>query len=122
MKKLIKKFLKRSLEKREFEEQNKKYDINMSELKKLQNEGAIIVDVRSPQEYKEGHIDGAISIPEYEIKKTGEKLLKNKDEKIILYCSSGTRSKKAQKILQKLGYKSVFNLYEGYNTSNFELL
>lgn len=122
MKKLIKKFLKRSLEKREFEEQNKKYDINISELKKLQNEGAIIVDVRSPQEYKEGHIDGAISIPEYEIKKTGEKLLKNKDEKIILYCSSGTRSKKAQKILQKLGYKSVFNLYEGYNTSNFELL
>ena len=122
MKKLIKNFLKRSLEKREFEEQNKKYDINMSELKKLQNEGTIIVDVRSPQEYKEGHIDGAISIPEYEIKKTGVKLLKNKDEKIILYCSSGTRSKKAQKILQKLGYKRVFNLYEGYNTSNFELL
>lgn len=99
-----------------------KDDITIEELENLRKKGVKIIDVRSPQEYKEGHIDGAISIPEYEIKKTGEKLLKNKDEKIILYCSSGTRSKKAQKILQKLGYKRVFNLYEGYNTSNFELL
>ena len=116
MKKIVKKIqkcLKRNLE---------EDDISLEELNELRKKGITIIDVRSPQEFQENHIDGAISIPEYEIKKTGEKLLKNKDEKIILYCSSGTRSKKAQKILQKLGYKSVFNLYEGYNTSNFELL
>ena len=50
---------------REMEEK----DIGLEELKQLQNEGAIIIDVRSPQEYREEHIDGAISIPEYKIKK-----------------------------------------------------
>ena len=89
-------------------------DIQIEELKKFQKEGAIIIDVRSPQEYREGHIDGAISIPEYEIKKEVEKKLKDKDINIVVYCSSGGRSKKAQKQLKKLGYKNVYNLYEGY--------
>ena len=90
-------------------------DIGLKELKQFQKEGAIIIDVRSPQEFREGHIDGAISIPEYEIKKEAQKKLKNKNETIVVYCSSGGRSKKAQKQLRKLGYQNVYNLYEGYN-------
>ena len=90
-------------------------DIGLKELKQFQKEGAIIIDVRSPQEYREGHISGAISIPEYEIKKEAQKKLKNKNETIVVYCSSGGRSKKAQKQLRKLGYQNVYNLYEGYN-------
>lgn len=90
-------------------------DIELNELEQLQNDGAIIIDVRSPQEYREGHIGGAISIPEYEIKKEAQKKLKNKNETIVVYCSSGGRSKKAQKQLRKLGYQNVYNLYEGYN-------
>ena len=39
------------------------YDINMEELKQKQTEGAIIIDVRATQEFKEGHIEGAINIP-----------------------------------------------------------
>lgn len=88
-------------------------DIGLEDLQKLQKEGIILIDVRSPQEYREGHIDGAISIPEYEIKKKVEKILKDKNRKIIVYCSSGGRSKKAQKALKKLGYKNVYNLYNG---------
>ena len=53
-------------------------DITMEELKKLEKEGAILLDVRSPQEYKEGHLNGAISLPEYEIKENVETILKNK--------------------------------------------
>ena len=89
------------------------YDINMQELKAKQNKGAIIVDVRSSQEYNEGHICGAINIPEYEINCKIDKALPNKDKEIVLYCSSGIRSKDAYKKLKKIGYKSVYNLYGG---------
>ena len=85
-------------------------DITMEELKKLEKEGAILLDVRSPQEYKEGHLNGAISLPEYEIKENVETILKNKKEIIIVYCSSGSRSKKAQKELIEMGYETVHNL------------
>ena len=85
-------------------------DITMEELKKLEKKGAILLDVRSPQEYKEGHLNGAISLPEYEIKENVETILKNKKEIIIVYCSSGSRSKKAQKELIEMGYETVYNL------------
>ena len=52
-------------------------DIGLEELKQFQKEGAIIIDVRSPQEFREGHIDGAISIPEYEIKKDDTALVEH---------------------------------------------
>ena len=88
-------------------------DIGLEELKQLQKEGAMIIDVRSPQEYREGHIDGAISIPEYEIRKEAENRLVDKENNIVVYCSSGGRSKKTQKLLKKLGYSHVYNLYNG---------
>ncbi len=94
---------------REMEEK----DIGLEELKQLQNEGAIIIDVRSPQEYREGHIDGAISIPEYKIKKEVENRIPDKNQNMVVYCSSGGRSKKTQKQLRKLGYSQVYNLYNG---------
>lgn len=88
-------------------------DIGLEELKQRQKEGAMIVDVRSPQEYREGHVDGAISIPEYKIKKEIENIILDKNQNIVVYCSSGGRSKKAQKQLKKLGYSQVYNLYNG---------
>lgn len=105
----IKKAIKNRLY-REIEEK----DIDLQEAKQLQKDGAIIVDVRSPQEYREGHIDGSISIPEYEIKKEIENMIVDKNKNIVVYCSSGGRSKKAQKTLNTLGYKNVYNIYEGY--------
>ena len=89
------------------------YDITMQELKNKQNNGAIIVDVRSSQEYEEGHICGAINIPEYKINSKIDKFLQDKEKEIVVYCSSGIRSKDAYKKLKKLGYKTVYNLYGG---------
>ena len=88
-------------------------DIGLEELKQLQKEGTMIIDVRSPQEYKEDHLDGAISIQEYEIRKKIENRIPDKNKSIVVYCSSGGRSKKAQKLLKKLGYNHVYNLYNG---------
>lgn len=85
-------------------------EINLKELYELERKGAVIIDVRSPQEYNEGHIDGAILIPEYEIDKKANEILDNKDEILVTYCSTGKRSKKAKEKLNKMGYKKVFIL------------
>ncbi|CDB32348.1 rhodanese domain protein [Clostridium sp. CAG:575] len=92
---------------------NDKKDITKDDVDLYIKQGTIIIDVRSPQEYREGHIDGAICIPDYQIKKEISKYVKNKEENIILYCSTGHRSQKAQKILENIGYTNVYNVYEG---------
>ena len=74
----------------------------------LSEENAIILDVRTPEEFELGHIEDSINI-EWQnielIEKTSQK-----DEKIYLYCRSGNRSQKATEILLALGYKDVKNL------------
>lgn len=103
--------------KRKFYRGMNQFDVNIEELKNKQREGAIILDVRSPQEYKEGHLDSAILIPEYEINSRVENELKNKNDIIVVYCSSGIRSKRVQEKLKNKGYKNVYNLYNG--TQNY---
>ena len=67
----------------------------------------IILDVRRPDEYAEGHIPGAINIPNEEIG-TGEiATLPDKSQLILVYCRSGRRSKEAAGKLAKLGYTSI---------------
>lgn len=74
----------------------------------------ILLDVRSNQEFKEGHMDGAINIPLCDVKKEAPKKISDKNKYIIAYCTSGIRSKKAQKILNSMGYKNVYNLMSGF--------
>ena len=69
--------------------------------------GYIIIDARTQSEYDEGHIPGAILIPEYEIADRAEKELPDKDQLILVYCRSGRRSKIAAEELVKLGYANV---------------
>ncbi len=67
----------------------------------------IIIDARTEEEFKEGHIEGAILIPEYEIAERAEKELPDKDQLILVYCRSGRRSKIAAQALADLGYTNV---------------
>ena len=69
--------------------------------------GYIIIDARTQEEYNQGHIPGAILIPEYEIADCAEKELPDKDQLILVYCRSGRRSKIAAEELAKLGYANV---------------
>ena len=69
--------------------------------------GYIIIDARTQAEYDEGHIPGAILIPEYEIADRAEKELSDKKQLILVYCRSGRRSKIAAEELVKLGYTNV---------------
>ena len=83
--------------------------INGAEAKALMDSesGYIIIDARTQEEYDQGHIPGAILIPEYEIADRAEKELPDKDQLILVYCRSGRRSKIAAEELVKLGYTNV---------------
>lgn len=67
----------------------------------------IILDVRTEEEFKEGHIAGAVCIPDTEIETRAEKELPNKNQLILVYCRSGRRSKLAATALANLGYTNV---------------
>jgi len=67
----------------------------------------VIIDARTVAEFAEGHIAGAILIPEYEITARAEGELPDKDALILVYCRSGRRSKIASEALVALGYTNV---------------
>lgn len=69
--------------------------------------GYVILDVRTQEEFDEAHIDGAILIPDYEITAKAESMLKDKNQLILVYCRSGRRSKNAASELVSLGYTNV---------------
>ena len=70
-------------------------------------EGYIILDVRTQEEYDEGHIPGAIVISHEEIAEKAEEVLTDKDQLILVYCRSGRRSKIAAEALAELGYTNI---------------
>ena len=76
------------------------------------NKNAILVDVRSKQEFEEEHLDGAINIPLYDLEQYIEKL-PDKQCMTIIYCRSGHRSRQAKEKLEKIGYEKVYNLKNG---------
>ena len=84
-------------------------NITAEEAKQIMDteEGYIILDVRSQEEYDQGHIPGAILIPYTEINEQAEELIPDKDKLILVYCRSGRRSKIASESLVQLGYTSV---------------
>ena len=76
-------------------------EITLNELNEMmaKNQKMVLIDVRSPQEYKEGHLPNAISIPLYDFNRQVSKIIPNKETLIVVYCQSGSRSKKAIRIL-----------------------
>ena len=67
----------------------------------------VILDVRRPDEYAEGHIPGAINVPNESIGDTKISELPYKNQLILVYCRSGRRSKEAAEKLVKLGYTNI---------------
>jgi hypothetical protein len=73
----------------------------------LVQEGAVIVDVRSPGEFQGGHIKGSINVPLQSIQSSLGKIPKNKT--VITCCASGMRSASAKSMLKSAGYSDVHN-------------
>lgn len=84
--------------------------INAEDAKARMDAGDVIVlDVRTPEEYAQGYIEGAILLPDYEIASKAETVLPDKDATILVYCRSGNRSAGAAKKLVELGYTGVYD-------------
>lgn len=98
IKKIYKRFLAR-LDKNDFN-----YKEAMEVYKKA---NALLIDVRTPEEYRKEHIDGAINIPVYEIDNKKNEII-DQDKVILVYCSTGKRSKIVKQILMQNGYKNVY--------------
>lgn len=79
------------------------------EARQLVAAGARLVDVRTPEEFAERHLPGAINIPVQELaRRMGE--LEPRDRPLVLYCRSGSRSARAAKLLGDAGFGAVHDL------------
>ena len=83
--------------------------------KAMELPNATLVDVRTLQEYNQGHIDGAIHVDWY--KRNFRENISNipKDKPILIYCRSGNRTSKTSGVLKSLGYTEIYNLQRGIN-------
>ncbi|MGG1554418.1 rhodanese-like domain-containing protein [Paenibacillus ferrarius] len=73
--------------------------------------GSVLIDVREPNEVKQGYIPGAVNIPLSRLKTRYAEI--PQDRPVVLYCRSGMRSKQAARILSKNGYKQLSHLRGG---------
>lgn len=82
-------------------------------------QGAMLVDVRTPEEYAEGHLPEAVNIPFEQIAEAFAKQGIAKDTPVVVYCRSGRRSGIAKESLEKAGYQEVYNGggYDGLKAS-----
>lgn len=80
---------------------------NSEELKSVIANNAYLVDVRTPQEYADGHVEGSINIPLNQIPSQLNKFKNHKN--IVVFCRSGNRSGQAKTILEQNGFTNVVN-------------
>lgn len=80
--------------------------------KKMMAEGVVVIDVREPQEFAEGHVQGAVNVP-LSTFHPGMRLEAAPDfnQKVLVQCRSGVRVERAAKILIESGYKHIYNMY-----------
>lgn len=83
--------------------------VSGAEARKLVDAGAQLVDVRTPAEFAEGHIKGAVNIPLQDLEARAKEL-QPRTKTIVVYCRSGGRSARAAKLLEGKGYTKVYDL------------
>lgn len=72
--------------------------------------GALVIDVRSPDEFRGGHLTNAVNVPLGELQKRIPEFVKDKNQVLLLHCLSGGRSAIARQQLKRMGYANAFNL------------
>ena len=87
----------------------KQPDINKGLKEYAETENAVLLDVRTPQEYGEGHIPGSKNVPLQTLDKV-RSVVENKDTELFVYCYSGARSRQAAAVLGQMGYTNVQNI------------
>lgn len=88
----------------------RKGQISTKEATEFARRGAIVIDVRSPEEYSAGHLSQALNMPVEEIASLLPAKVRDKSRVILLHCKTGLRSKKAKTLLDRQGYANVFDM------------
>lgn len=88
----------------------KQVRITDREREELLGQGAVLADVRSPQEYEKAHLEGAVNIPYADIYLNAAKVLPDRERPVIVYCATGKRSSMAKDRLEFMGYQRVYFL------------
>jgi phage shock protein E len=86
-----------------------KNQATMAQIKKQLKNGALVIDVRSEQEYRTGHFGGAVNIPYDQFETRISEIGNNKERPVIVYCYAGSRSAVAFGILRKNGFSKAIN-------------
>lgn len=84
-------------------------DINQGVKEYSTTDSAVLLDVRTPDEYRQGHIPGSKNVPLQSISKVAG-MIDNKSTRIFVHCLSGARSRQAAAILKQMGYTNVKNI------------
>ena len=94
----------------DFRKPNNIEKISLDKANKLISNGAVLIDVRSEDEYNKDHLDSAVNVPYTVIHGAISSLVPDKEQNIIVYCATGKRSSQAKYTLDYMGYKNVFYL------------
>ena len=90
-------------------------DVGTHEVTRLINSSnAVLLDVRETKEYEGGRLPNAIHIPLSQLKSRGGELARYAGKPVVAYCMTGNRSRMANGVLGRLGFKDVYNLRGGY--------
>ena len=94
-------------------------EIDIAKLKRMQmlHVAFVLIDLRSPALFNEGHIDGAFNIPQNEFLNKLPKIVPKKDTPIVVYDENGILAAEAVEVAEKLGYLNIVNLEGGVKGS-----
>jgi len=83
--------------------------ITPQEAEAMMSDDVIVLDVRTQEEFDDGHIKNAVLLPDYEIKEKAANILPDKNKIILIYCRTGRRSANAAKELIDMGYTDIYD-------------
>ena len=76
----------------------------------IDTQDVLILDVRTQEEFNEGHIPNAILLPDFEISQNARFIINDKDQIVLVYCRSGRRSEESAKLLIEMGYTRIYDI------------
>jgi len=88
--------------------------VSTQDLIRLMNQGALVLDIRKPEEFAAGHVNGAKQLPSDQILTAGENFKRFKEKPVIVYCQSGSLAAAAVRQLNRQGFTKAFSLRGGF--------